>query len=69
MKQSNFSIVTKIFSFKITVRMADLTSIISRVWSPTCTICCEYHQEKQMVVQTPGLGIYKGGKKWPKICL
>ena len=31
MKQSNFSIVTKIFSFKITVRMADLMSIISRV--------------------------------------
>ena len=37
--------------------MADLSSVISRVQSPTCTICREHHRKKQMAVQTPRSGI------------
>ena len=44
-------------SYGITVKMADLSSVTSRVQSQTCTICRERHLKKQMVVQTPGSGI------------
>ena len=34
---------TYLLSFGITVKMADLLSVISTAQSPTCTICCECH--------------------------
>ena len=34
---------TYLLSFGITVKVADLLSVISRAQSPTCTICCECH--------------------------
>ena len=39
--------------------MADLSSAVSIVQSPTCTICCERNQKKQIAVQTSRSGIVK----------
>ena len=41
--------------FGITVKMADLSSVISRVQSPTCTICVNAISKNQMTVRSPKL--------------
>ena len=54
---------TYLLSFGITVKMADLLSVISRAQSPTCTICCECHicHECQFHIST------FGGKLWVQV--
>ena len=42
-KQHKNLLYTCLLSFGITVKMTNLLSVISRVQSPTCTICCERH--------------------------
>ena len=50
-------VYTRLFYFGITVKIADLPSVISWVQSPTSTICRDRHWKKQMAVQTPGSAI------------
>ena len=40
--------------------MADLSSVVSGVQSPTSTIWRTHHQKKKMAVQTPRSGIGDG---------
>ena len=51
-------------SFGITVKMANLSSVISRVQSPTCAIyTMNVIKKKQMAVQSLRLHILKGDYK------